>query len=66
MFKSILFAGLTAAAISASPSSQAQVPANQQVRNHALVRVVTNDNNDNYGHWLKCADAAGMCGVAAG
>lgn len=63
MLKMILLAALAAPVIAASSPSQAQIPAGHQARPDALVRVVYNDN---YGHWLKCADAAGMCGVATG
>ncbi len=63
MDKLILLAGLIAAAIASSPPSQAQVLANHQARNPALVRLVSGEN---HGPWLKCADAAGMCGVSAG
>ena len=63
MSKMILLVALAAAGVAVSLPSQAQISTEPQARTHALVPV---SYSDEYGHWIKCADAAGMCGVTTG
>ena len=63
MSKVILLVALTASMAAVSIPSQAQISQEPQARAHPLVPV---SYSDEYGHWIKCADAAGMCGVTTG
>lgn len=59
----ILLAAFAASVIAVTAPSRAQMSADHQARSHSLVPVAYRDE---YGHWIKCADAAGMCGVTTG
>ena len=57
----VIFVSALAAMLAASSPQAAFMSADKESRTHSFIPVVYNDD---YGHWLKCADIAGMCGIA--